>query len=291
MQINEYYMRNLDNAMHFAFHERVNELMSEQTFTVAKLNEAKEAYAKAFAREDTVYGLLRKDARTNRLKNLDAERDRYYVALTASLKASLRNPDPEQAELAQAVLDAVKVYNIKTTDAYDRESAKLTNLGQDLTETYAEAVELLGLTTYVEQLVRLNNEFKKVFYERLKDQSVQELAAMKNARAEVDDAYARLIALINACALLEDGHAYDELIQNVNGCIADTRQRTHKKASLGSTSGGSSSGDGTEGGDDEPGDGTDTPEGENPEGGSTPGGNGNNGGGSSGGGDKEDSIG
>lgn len=290
MQVNNYYTRDLDNAMHFAYHERVNSLMAEQTFTVAKLAAAKEAYAKAFAKEDTVYGTLRKDARTNQLKELDTERDRYYMALNASVKALLRNPDAARAAQAQAILDAMKVYKIKTTDAYDRESSKLTNLGQDLTGKYAEQVSALGLESYVQGFIHANDEFKKLFNERLKDQSVQELSALKNARTEVDEAYSRLIALLNACALLEDGHAYDELIQNINGCIADTRQRTHKKASLGSSSG-ESSGEGTAPGEDDDTEGSDTPEGENPEGGNTPGGDGNNGGGSSGSGDKEDSIG
>ena len=291
MQVNEFYTRNLDNAMHFAFHERVNELMSSQTFATPKLAEAKTAYAEAFAREDTVYGLLRKDTRTGRLKDLDAERDQYYQALYTSLKLFAKSPDAAKAAQAQTLLDVAKIYGISTREAYDRESAKLTNLGQDLTEKYAEAVGALGLTSQVEALVRTNEEFKKVFNERLKDQSVQEVAALQNARTEVDDAYVRLIALLNACALLEDGHAYDELIQNVNGCIADTRLRTHRKASSGGNSGGSSAGDGTAPGEDGDAEGGDTPEGENPEGGSnnggsTPGGDGNNGSG-----DKEDSIG
>ena len=289
MQVNEYYTRNLDNAMHFAFYERVNTLIAEQTFTVPKLAAAKTAYAAAFAKEDAAYGTLRKDARTNLLKDLDTQRDQYYMALNTSLKLFAKSPDAARAAQAQALLDAAKVYTIRVNDSYDRESSKLTNLGQDLTGKYAEQVSALGLTSYVEALVRINEEFKKVFNERLKDQSVQELSALKNARTEVDEAYSRLIALLNAYVLLEDDHAYDELIQNINGCIADSRLRTHKKASSGSSSGGSSAGDDTNPGeDDEPSDGADTPESETPEGGNTPGGDGNGG---SSGSDKEDSIG
>ena len=287
MQINEYYTRNLDNAMHFAYHARVNRLMEKQTFATAKLAAAKTAYAEAFAREDTVYGLLRKDSRTNQLKELDAKRDQYYTTLTATLRALAKFPDATKAAQAQTLLDVAKVYDISVRDAYDRESSKLTNLGQDLTGKYAETVSALGLTANVEGLIQANDAFIKLFDERLDDQTAKELAALKNARAEVDEAYARLVALINACALLEDEATYAEVIQKINGYIVDSRLRTHKKASSGSSSGGSSAGDDTNPGeDDEPGDGADTPESENPEGGNTPGGDDN-----TGGGDKEDSIG
>ena len=290
MQINEYYTRNLDNAMHFAYHARVNRLMEKQTFATAKLAEAKTAYAEAFAREDTVYGLLRKDSRTNQLKELDAKRDQYYTTLTATLRALAKFPDATKAGQAQMLLDVAKVYDISVRDAYDRESSKLTNLGQDLTGKYAETVSALGLTANVEGLIQANDAFIKLFDERLDDQTAKELAALKNARAEVDEAYARLVALINACALLEDEATYAEVIQKINGYIVDSRRRAHKKASSAGNSGGSSAGDGTAPGEDDDAEGGDTPEGENPEGGNTPGGDNDNGG-SSGSGDKEDSIG
>ena len=291
MQINEYYTRNLDNAMHFAYHARVNRLLAKQTFTVPKLAAAKTAYANAFAKEDEIYGTLRKDTRTDRLKDLDAERDQYYTTLTATLRALVKFPDATKAKQAQTLLDVTKIYNISVRDAYDRESSKLTNLGQDLTGKYAETVSALGLTANVEGLIQANDAFIKLFDERLDDQTAKELAALKNARAEVDEAYARLVALINACALLEDEATYAEVIQKINGYIVDSRLRTHKKASSAGNSGGSSAGDDTAPGEDDDAEGGDTPEGENPEGGNTPGGDGNNGGGSSGSGDKEDSIG
>lgn len=231
MQARHYYTRDLDNAMHFAFHARVNELMGEHTFAAAPLNAAKAAYAKAFVQEDEAYGTLRKDARTARLKALDTERRKYYMVLNTSLKAFAKLPDKRKAAQARAVLDAARVYRIRISDSYDRTSAKLTNLGQDLAEKYAATVGALGMTAYAEGMIRANDEFKRLFDERLNDRSARVSYAMRRARARVNAAYARLVALLNACALLEDGHGYDEVIQKLNGYIADSRLRTRRKSS------------------------------------------------------------
>ena len=91
-------------------------------------------------------------------------------------------------------------FSLANSKAFAENTAQVTNLVADFqSETYAEYVELLGLTDAVAQLKTANNEFNAIYMGRSGEKLVRASTEnMKSIRPKVDTAYRSLASAINA---------------------------------------------------------------------------------------------
>lgn len=136
-------------------------------------------------------------------------------------------------------------FSLANSKAFAENTAQVTNLVADFqSETYAEYVELLGLTDAVEQLKTANNEFNAIYMGRSGEKLVRASTEnMKSIRPKVDTAYRSLASAINALYQVNSLVTRSEsteaelgsLIDGVNGLIVQLHQ-TLSLRGAGSTS-------------------------------------------------------
>ena len=86
-------------------------------------------------------------------------------------------------------------------------------------EAHAEALELMGVQTLVEQLRSLNAQVRELMADRSTEQAEYLVGELRAARLEVDEAYAKLIAYLNALLLISPTEELTQLEKVLNADI------------------------------------------------------------------------
>ena len=204
-----------------------------------------EDLAAKFQREDTAYKQTLKNFKTDQIRTLDEERDKYADCLRRVAEEWGKLPVAEHAAAGKLVTQVFKDYQFRSEEARIAETAKLLNMFQVFDdETHAEALELMGVQTLVEQLRTLNAQVRELMADRSTEQAEYLVGELRAARLEVDEAYAKLIAYLNALLLISPTEELTQLEKVLNADIklleAQLAAGKKKGSSSGSGSGSSS---------------------------------------------------
>lgn len=157
-----------------------------------------------------------------------------FLYVKQTVDSNLYCPVATKKAAAEKLSFAMKPYRSANSKAFAENTAQVTNLVADFqSETYAEYVELLGLTDAVEQLKTANNEFNAIYMGRSGEKLVRASTEnMKSIRPKVDTAYRSLASAINALYQVNSLVTRSEsteaelgsLIDSVNGLIVQLHQ-------------------------------------------------------------------
>lgn len=86
-------------------------------------------------------------------------------------------------------------------------------------ETHTRALETLGLQPLMGALRSLNNDLRNLMSDRSTEQAEYIVGELRAARLEVDDAYAKLIAYLNALLLISPTEELTQLEKVLNADI------------------------------------------------------------------------
>lgn len=202
-----------------------------------------------FQREDTAYKQSQKNFKSDRIKTLDEERDAYAECIRRVAEAWAKLPDARWSDPAKLVVQVFKDYQFRASEARIAESAKLMNMFQVFDdEAHTAALETLGLQPLVGALRGLNTELRDLMSDRSTEQAEYLAGELRAARLDVDEAYSKLIAYLNALLLISPS---DELLQLEKVLNQDIKlleaQLAAGKKRLSSSSDGSNGNDGSSG--------------------------------------------
>ena len=179
-----------------------------------------EDLAAKFQREDTAYKQTLKNFKTDQIRTLDEERDKYADCLRRVAEEWGKLPVAEHAAAGKLVTQVFKDYQFRSEEARIAETAKLLNMFQVFDdEAHAEALELMGVQTLVEQLRTLNAQVRELMADRSTEQAEYLVGELRAARLEVDEAYAKLIAYLNALLLISPTEELTQLEKVLNADI------------------------------------------------------------------------
>ena len=277
-------LNNARNAEHYQFHSDVLSIVTVEVATAQKIEGLRSEYAALFDKENTAFIQNRAYESTKEVEAKDRVRDELFLYIKQTVDSNLYCPVANKKAAAEKLSFAMKPYRSANSKAFAENTAQVTNLVADFqSETYAEYVELLGLTDAVEQLKTANNEFNAIYMGRSGEKLVRASTEnMKSIRPKVDTAYRSLASAINALYQVNSLVTRSEsteaelgsLIDSVNGLIVQLHQ-TLSLRGAGSTSDVNT--DDTVspgGGDTSPGGSTDSGSGGSSDGGSSGGGGG-----------------
>jgi len=108
-----------------------------------------------------MFGTMRKNPVTKLVVDADSKRDRLYNNLVRFIEGQQVGPDAEAAAAADIIYSILKKHNLNINhDSYGVESSKLMALFVDLEPDEPKAaIEKLGITSFVAELVAAQNEF------------------------------------------------------------------------------------------------------------------------------------
>lgn len=238
-------LNNARNAEHYQFHSDVLSIVTVEVATAQKIEGLRSEYAALFDKENTAFIQNRAYESTKEVEAKDRVRDELFLYIKQTVDSNLYCPVATKKAVAEKLSFAMKPYRSANSKAFAENTAQVTNLVADFqSETYAEYVELLGLTDAVVQLKTANNEFNAIYMGRSGEKLVRASTEnMKSIRPKVDTAYRSLASAINALYQVNSLVTRSEsteaelgsLIDSVNGFIVQLHQ-TLSLRGAGSTS-------------------------------------------------------
>lgn len=173
-----------------------------------------------FQREDTAYKQSQKNFKSDQIRVLDDERDEYAECIRRVAEAWAKLPNATWSDPAKLIVQVYKDYQFRTTEARIAESAKLLNMFQVFDdEAHTAALETMGLTPLVAALRGLNTQLRELMSDRSTEQAEYLVGELRAARLEVDEAYAKLIAYLNALLLISPTEELTQLEKVLNADI------------------------------------------------------------------------
>ena len=193
-------LNNARNAEHYQFHSDVLSIVTEEVATTQKIESLRSEYVALFDKENTAFIQNRSYDSTKEIEAKDRERDDLFLYIKQTVDSNLYCPIANKKSAAEKLAFAIKPYRLANSKAFSENTAQVTNLVADFqSETYAEYVDLLGLTDAVTQLQTANNEFNSLYMGRSGEKLVRASTEnMKSIRPKVDAAYRSLASAINA---------------------------------------------------------------------------------------------
>ena len=180
---------------------------------------ASEAYKAACLDLESRFKKTRNSPITSQMEEKDRQRDNDIICLRMVADAMTRYFEPEintAAKLLVAVIDQFgsSIYNMN----YEEESAVIRNLINDLKskQPLIDAVKKLNLKALVANLEKNNNEFRKLYKDRLEEKTYNQEISAGEALKVTLRAYYHLVRMIESKTFLEPVEALQKTIAEIN---------------------------------------------------------------------------
>jgi hypothetical protein len=101
----------------------------------------------------------------------------------------------------------------------NEETSAINNIIQELEGTYASDVGKVGLTNWVMELKKRNEEVSGLIEERFDESAGRSTVVLKEARAALDESYRGIVERLNALVIIEGEENYEPFIKRWNAVI------------------------------------------------------------------------
>ena len=243
MQITSFKLGNLRIEEDFAFHQRIQQYAEELPTTGALIAEGLPETSVTFlttgvdTHKTAVDGLDSALKASNtvpsakRVTEADAARDFAWTGLYNYVKAMTAHPDESIAEAAKRALEILEKYGNPTAKPQLEESGILYNLLQELNEA-KEAGDFNGLDIepWLTRLENAETSFLNATDEKVQEEAAREVGLSKQARQAADDAYRKLVDIVNMLAAMHGDEKFATFIGNVNALVEQQRTKLKTRA-------------------------------------------------------------
>ena len=214
------------HAAHLSWMQRFQERV--QTLIVTELGQdcpamiisQNTALVAAVQAEDEAYRTITRSPLTEQIAEADQVRDNTYIGLRTMVEALGRVGTAAQKEAAPRVLQAMRDYQVSTSENYELESTHIAQLVQQLElQPLSDDCTTLSITALVGQLKTENQQVQTLIAQRNEQQAGIDAQAMQRARQASDLVYVETVMVVNAFAVVEQQQGvspYDHAIDVVN---------------------------------------------------------------------------
>ena len=219
-------MQRAPHAAHLSWMQRFQERVG--TLIVTELGQdcpamiisQNTALVAAVQAEDEAYRTITRSPLTEQIAEADQVRDNTYIGLRTMVEALGRVGTAAQKEAAPRVLQAMRDYQVSTSENYELESTHIAQLIQQLElQPLSDDCTTLSITALVGQLKTENQQVQTLIAQRNEQQAGIDAQAMQRARVAADLVYVETVMVINAFAVVEQQQGvspYDHAIDVVN---------------------------------------------------------------------------
>lgn len=224
-QINEINLQRMNNGAHFTFMSDVLARALADEAVMAKAEALVNALKTAVAAEDDALKLSQKNMLTDDIAKADSDRDSLYYAYKQAVESTLGVSVEALQGAAKVLAQHIKDYRIDPKAELHQETGLLVNFIADLEGKYQTQVATLGLTAIVAALKEANERVRSYTLQRTEDRMAQQVGAMKAARLACDDAYRKLVQMVNALAVVFGEADYAKFIDYMNTEITQYKRQ------------------------------------------------------------------
>lgn len=243
MQITSFKIGNLRIEEVFAFHQRIQQYAQDLPTTGALIAEGLPETSVTFlttgvdthrAAVDGLDSALKVSTTVPSAKwvmEADAARDFAYSGLYNYVKAMTAHPDASIAAAAEKALAILDKYGNPTAKPQLEESGILHNLLQEL-KAAKEAGDFtdLDIEPWLTRLQNAETSFLNATDAKVQEEAAREVGLSKQARQAADDAYRKLVDIVNMLAAMHGDEKFATFIGNVNALVEQQRTKLKTRA-------------------------------------------------------------
>lgn len=243
MQITSFKIGNLRIEEDFAFHQRIQQYAQDLPTTGALIAEGLPETSVTFlttgvdthrAAVDGLDSALKVSTTVPSAKwvmEADAARDFAYSGLYNYVKAMTAHPDASIAAAAEKALAILDKYGNPTAKPQLEESGILHNLLQEL-KAAKEAGDFtdLDIEPWLTRLQNAETSFLNATDAKVQEEAAREVGLSKQARLAADDAYRKLVDIVNMLAAMHGDEKFATFIGNVNALVEQQRTKLKTRA-------------------------------------------------------------
>jgi hypothetical protein len=222
MNIGTFYLPQLHNGEHVAFHSESLEQLNHTGPAVLGVSKQVETYTDTLNEQKQTIDVFVASELSAESDKLDRRRDKAYSAFKAFLKVYANDEDGALSEAAERILFVVRESAIDVGDPLRLGMAKETTAVNSLLrnlEPFRADIELIGAAGRLNELQAANRSFEELQIERNIEKAGKHSGNVKESRAATDAAYKSVVERINAQALLQGGEIFDSFIKEQNAVI------------------------------------------------------------------------
>jgi hypothetical protein len=222
MKINSIHSHHLTQALHLQFTGGTRDLIEKFNPAALKIGPQFETFRASVEKEDLCYKIIHKSDISESKKEADQARDNIILGINNGVKSALHHFDvtvSEAAKRLKIVLDTYNTPTLLTRLPYDAETAAVTSLLQEFEGKYRADVQATGLTTLVDELRRRNDKFGRLTQTYNEQQAAKPSFRFTDIRRETDEAYKKIVFIINALIIMEGETAYAPFVTELNALI------------------------------------------------------------------------
>lgn len=208
----------LKNAEHLLFMQQISALLTEVNHE--KINPLHIEFQSVVEKEEDGNKQIRVSEHTQKISQLDKERDDLYSALNFRLEAEERCPVVERKEAAKVLRIIFKNYGNPIKLNLIEETSVINNLVAELKEEkHKNLVKLTGLEEWISFLETANKEFFTLYEQRRDDTAGKVTINLKSVRKEADTLFKKITNRITALVELEPSEELNNLVSKINATI------------------------------------------------------------------------
>ena len=210
----------------------------------AQVTEAYTAFNAAVDHEDDTFKIITKSPYTEEIQTADTTRDNTWSGIMNFIDFMKRLGSELQKAAAKRVSEMAEQYKIKNNARYEDQNTLTMQFIQQCEGVLAADIQTLGMGEYIAQLKQQTQVVIDLIGQRNQEMAGIDTRAMTPAREAVENAYVKLIGILNAHAITEctgGSSPYDQAIDVINTDIDYYVSKVFTKSS--SSSGGSGSSD------------------------------------------------
>jgi hypothetical protein len=207
------------NSVHFEFMTEIGGVLSKINAEAFKLVVLLGRFFGLLADEDAALVQIRKYEATDEISRIDAERDNVFRGMNTLLKSALKHFDAEVSKAAERLAIVFNTYGDISRLSYDAETAAIHNLIQDLQQRVADT-DKVGMTVWVNELLRLNNELRHYMDERYSEEAQRTHIRVRQVRKDIDNVYLEIADILEAGAAFNGVKDYEALFAEINARVS-----------------------------------------------------------------------
>jgi len=235
MEINPINFHSLRNEEHYKFQLFFSQSIEKYTPAALGVITMVDKHTRLLADEHSVLDAFLKNPLTTEIDAFDEGRDRLLIGLRGTVKYATYHYDGTISAAAIKLMPIFEHYGEVEKKSYPEETAAISKLVSELSETYAPLCQTVGVTGWVNQLKEANLQFDTAVNGRISDQAVKPKIQLKTLRVEIDNQYRAIVKRINAIleitpqqALIAFANELNLYIDKTNIALAQRQGRNDK---------------------------------------------------------------
>ncbi len=219
MKTSKINLSHLHNEEHLQFATEFADLVKQFGAAALNIEQVFGAFVACVEQEQQALQVILKSATSQQLADADNQRDQIFRGLSDALKSALNHFDPAKHAAAVHLKIAFDQYGNIARKPYDQETAAINKLVQEAQTTYANDINLLGLSDWIAELANRNQAFDTLMKSRYTEDANKTELRMQHVRTDADASFRAIADRLDALMLINGTEAHEPFVRELNSRI------------------------------------------------------------------------